>query len=312
MNLSRLLVPIAPDQSINQLFHQAFKSANQRSSHVTLLTVIEELAELKEIAHYSSKTLDALNRATTAYQDTLKQHVQSLSKQYPNIQFHTHIRIGIPFIEILKEAKDSNASMIVIDSHREEKDKACQRGSSTLNLMRKSEVPIWSLSLDSTNVNHIVAAIDLTNQDDDEFNARIVALGIEFCSVAGAELTLCHAWRLESEGFLRKWNGYDDLDIALLSEKMRSERIERLNSLLMPHASSPIVQHVKLLEGEPRDILPSYIADNDIDLVILGSLSRTGVAGFLMGNTAESMVNKLNCSVLTLKPDSFKSPVFGR
>ncbi|EOW9248181.1 TPA: universal stress protein, partial [Vibrio cholerae] len=61
--------------------------------------------------------------------------------------------------------------------------------------------------------------------------------------------------------------------------------------------------------GEPREVLPEYVISNEIDLVILGSMSRTGISGFVMGNTAESMINQLECSVMTLKPDSFKPPV---
>ncbi|MCO7023578.1 universal stress protein [Vibrio paracholerae] len=55
--------------------------------------------------------------------------------------------------------------------------------------------------------------------------------------------------------------------------------------------------------------MPEYVISNEIDLVILGSMSRTGISGFVMGNTAESMINQLECSVMTLKPDSFKPPV---
>ncbi|KLV04133.1 Universal stress protein family 1 [Photobacterium aquae] len=311
MSFSPILVPIAPEQALNDSFHQAFRFANQCAAQVTLLSVIEDLAELKEISRYSCTTLDLLDKATKIYHDALKEHVHVLKKQYPNICFNIKIRIGVPFIEIVKEANASHSSLVIIDSHRANKTDACKRGSNTLHLMRKSAVPIWSISTHSQPVKQVVAAIDLANQDYQEFNAKIVDLAVEFCSVTGAELTLVHAWRLESEGFLRKWSGYEDLDIALLSQQMRSERLERLKSLLIPYENSPIVKHIKLLEGETREVLPRYVATSDTDLVILGSLSRTGIAGFLMGNTAESMLNTMSCSVITLKPDSFVSPVVG-
>ncbi|MGB7033464.1 MAG: universal stress protein, partial [Syntrophobacteria bacterium] len=40
-----------------------------------------------------------------------------------------------------------------------------------------------------------------------------------------------------------------------------------------------------------------------------GTLSRTGVAGFLIGNTAEKILNKVDCAVLAVKPDEFVTPV---
>ena len=34
-----------------------------------------------------------------------------------------------------------------------------------------------------------------------------------------------------------------------------------------------------------------------------------GAAGFLIGNTAETVLNHVTCSILALKPDGFVSPV---
>ena len=41
----------------------------------------------------------------------------------------------------------------------------------------------------------------------------------------------------------------------------------------------------------------------------LGTVCRTGMAGFFIGNTAEEILQKVDCSVLTVKPDAFVTPV---
>ena len=46
-----------------------------------------------------------------------------------------------------------------------------------------------------------------------------------------------------------------------------------------------------------------------MDLIVMGTIVRTGVAGALMGNTAEHVLDQVECSVLTIKPDGFISPV---
>lgn len=309
MIFDRILIPIAPEQELNESLHQALHLSNKCSSQVTLLSVIKTLDEFKEIHHISGSALDILDEATQHYHNVLKAHIHVLGKQYPNIKFATQIRIGIPFIEIIKEAKETNSSLIMIDFYRNTKKQACQRGSNTLNLMRKSEIPIWSVSKKPKVISNVVAAVDLTNQDYQDFNSKLISLAVEFCKTVGASLTCCHVWKLECEDFLKNWSGYSDIDIALLSQKLRNERMERLNLLLLPYVNNAVPIQVKLLEGEPRDVLPKYVSSNEIDLVILGSMSRAGISGFVMGNTAESMINQLGCSVITLKPDSFKSPV---
>ncbi len=50
-------------------------------------------------------------------------------------------------------------------------------------------------------------------------------------------------------------------------------------------------------------------AKEEIDLVVMGTICRTGVPGFFVGNTAESILQQVECSVLTVKPDGFVTPV---
>jgi hypothetical protein len=41
----------------------------------------------------------------------------------------------------------------------------------------------------------------------------------------------------------------------------------------------------------------------------MGTVARTGIAGFVMGNTAEMMLRQLRGSVLAVKPPGFVTPV---
>jgi nucleotide-binding universal stress UspA family protein len=55
--------------------------------------------------------------------------------------------------------------------------------------------------------------------------------------------------------------------------------------------------------------MPAFIEAEGIDLVVMGTLSRTGVAGLIAGNTAEKVFYSADCSVLAVKPPDFVSPV---
>lgn len=311
MSFRHLLLPVAPDQSPGEAFQEVLQIADTQSAKVTLVTVIEKLDELKQISQYSSTALGLLDKATKASHQALEQHLQTLKAKYPKIQFSAYVRLGIPFIEIIKAAHEIDVSMIVIDTHRQNKTDACQRGSTTRHLMRKSALPIWSGSQHHTPIRRIAVAVDVASPEQGEFNEKILSLALEICALTGAELTLLHAWRLELGGFFRKWGSYRELDVDLIATEIRADRAERMKSLLAPHAHSPVKQQMKLLEGEPKAVIPRFVMEQSIDMVVMGSLSRTGIAGFLMGNTAESMLDKLACSVITLKPDAFRSPVLG-
>ncbi|MDF5010076.1 universal stress protein, partial [Vibrio parahaemolyticus] len=41
----------------------------------------------------------------------------------------------------------------------------------------------------------------------------------------------------------------------------------------------------------------------------MGTLARTGISGYVIGNTAENILQSINCSLVALKPDGFVSPI---
>jgi nucleotide-binding universal stress UspA family protein len=41
----------------------------------------------------------------------------------------------------------------------------------------------------------------------------------------------------------------------------------------------------------------------------IGTVGRSGVKGMLLGNTAEKVLDTCDCSMLTVKPDGFVSPI---
>ena len=64
-----------------------------------------------------------------------------------------------------------------------------------------------------------------------------------------------------------------------------------------------------LLEGEPTKVLPEYAEKESVDLLVMGMLSRTGILGFFIGNTAEKIMDDINCSLLVVKPKEFVSQI---
>ena len=68
------------------------------------------------------------------------------------------------------------------------------------------------------------------------------------------------------------------------------------------HHVPPEQTHV--VEGLPEDVLPEIAEQLDAELILLGSLGRTGWSAALIGNTAEQVVDGLHCDLLVLKPDA--------
>jgi nucleotide-binding universal stress UspA family protein len=79
--------------------------------------------------------------------------------------------------------------------------------------------------------------------------------------------------------------------------------------LLERYALEDIQHHVHLVRGVPDSLIPQMADEKEIDLIIMGTVSRTGIAGLLIGDTAEFVLRQVQCAVLTVKPKGFVTPV---
>jgi nucleotide-binding universal stress UspA family protein len=60
----------------------------------------------------------------------------------------------------------------------------------------------------------------------------------------------------------------------------------------------------RLLEGVPFQELIRFAAENDVDLIVMSTHGHTGLKHVLLGSTAERVVRKAPCPVLTIKPSA--------
>ena len=49
--------------------------------------------------------------------------------------------------------------------------------------------------------------------------------------------------------------------------------------------------------------------EHRINLLVMGTVARGGVTAMVMGNTAERVLDNVDCSVIAVKPDGFVSPI---
>ncbi len=75
------------------------------------------------------------------------------------------------------------------------------------------------------------------------------------------------------------------------------------------HDSSGFTENVQIVKGKTPDVVSNFVRDNAVDLVVMGTVARSGLTGLLMGNTSESVLDQINCSVLAVKPYSFKTSI---
>ena len=91
----------------------------------------------------------------------------------------------------------------------------------------------------------------------------------------------------------------DTVDESEVLRKKAPQAKEKLVSLLEEAKMTSVVPHITA--GPPEKTIPHLANELHSDLVILGTVGREGIGGWLFGNTAEKVLHKLRTDCLVVK-----------
>ncbi|KTD57622.1 universal stress protein [Legionella shakespearei] len=159
---------------------------------------------------------------------------------------------------------------------------------------------------------HVAVAIDPKDEDASGHDLAINLLRLSHALSIHykAKLSVITCWDCALEDYLRH-NVLIDIPQPELNEMVMKESRSHYSALcaLIHEAGikdQPTIYHLK---GRPSEFIPASINANKIDILVMGTVARTGISGFIIGNTAENILQKINCSLWALKPQGFVSPV---
>jgi nucleotide-binding universal stress UspA family protein len=219
---------------------------------------------------------------------------------------------GTPFLEIIREVLRNEHDLVMTTAEGRGGLKDRLFGSTTLHLMRKCPCPVWVMKPSQAELPaRILAAVDPAPLDEGQhaINIKIMDLATSLARRQQCKLLVVHTWTFPAENSLR--SGYlvasDALDRWV--DDARDLHRRRLAEFLRPYPLQALKAQVYMLKGEPGHLIPELAVKLEVGLIVMGTVSRIGVAGLLIGNTAEKILRRVDCSVLTVKPDGFVTPV---
>lgn len=260
-----------------------------------------------------------LPRKLTQYVKTFRQVRESqIRSKFENIELKgiktkTRLLTGIPFIEIIKEVRRAGHDLVIKSAEGSGGVFSNLFGETDMHLMRKCPCPVWIVKPSKRkNYARIVAAIDPDPSvpANAELNNLILNLATSLARQEKSELLIVHTWHLQGEDMLRSIRtGLSELEVDEIAMETRKIHEEWLDELIGRHRLKGIDFKVHLLKGDAGKIIPALVQKKRADLVVMGTVARTGIEGFLIGNTAEKILRNVDCSVLTVKPETFKTPI---
>ena len=185
-------------------------------------------------------------------------------------------------------------------------------GTTSLRLLRKCPCALWLVRPDvPPRFERVLAAIDPAPEDvgREALNDTIMDLGQSVADYEQGQLQIVHAWEIFGGQLLE--SRCDPSEFAEAKQDAETRVAAVVDRFLASYDLNHDSENVHLLADEqgPGHAIAQLAKRERIDLVVMGTIARTGLAGALMGNTAEQVLDRIESAVLAVKPDGFISPV---
>jgi nucleotide-binding universal stress UspA family protein len=294
--------------------------AENNQARLTIMHVAEE----PRLGPFAGSV--AIEDVRSGQRQQVTQQLQSLLQRVRiSAEASIDICFGTPFIEIV-QAVLRDRHDLVIKTEGETGAHSFLFGGTDQHLLRKCPCPVWILVGEtSANYRQVIAAVDFDpweengedNRTEEALNQQILGFAASLAASDFAQLHVVHVWQSITDNMVRVFSSdISEEQQAINREREKREhqaRLELLDNRIREELGADhygyLAPRFHLREGDARHVLPAMAVELKADLVVMGTVSRTGIPGLLIGNTAEDILNNLECSVLAIKPAGFVTPV---
>ena len=292
MKIARLLCPTDFSEASAHAIELAVVVAGYYNARITALHVlsrIEPSTEELSQARLRQKTAALFETATTA-----------------GIGVDVLVEVGRPANHILDRAADLPADLIVMGTHGTSGFEHLVLGSVTEKVVRKATCPVLTVpprahATSHLPFKHLLCAIDFSDS-----SLAALRFALSLAQESNATLTLLHVleWPWEEppppmiEGLPRE-QGVALAEFRRYCEETATKRLESL--VVSDSTRGSHTRATSLRSGKPYAQILHVAAEQHSDLIVIGVRGRNPVDIALFGSTANQVVRRATCPVLTLR-----------
>lgn len=303
------------EDSLHQVaLARAIALAKSNGAALTLVDVIA--TEPGEIGRMLSEVSGA--RSDQIEEDVISYHRERMAQMVSiaranGVDVTEAVLQGMPFVEIIRMVLREGHDLVIKGGAPRSGGSVALRGGD-MHLLRKCPCPVWILNEAEGATNAVVlAAVDPGVPGDvarESLDRAVLDLASVLAAAGGAALHVVHGWTLEVERALRDGQAVGrKIDVDAMVAAAGAQAQERLARTCASAEIKLPAQRAHLCKAPPGDAVVDIALEVGADTLVLGTAGRTGVSGFIMGNTAETILNRVQASILAVKPPGFESPV---
>jgi nucleotide-binding universal stress UspA family protein len=306
LDYRRILVATDLSPASVAALHQAVWVARESGGRISLVHVLPDMRQGMHNASIDAK-LDLLYGEGERFYNELRgdaeQQLRSMieAAAATDVEIRPKILLGKPIVEICRAAGQLECDLVMAGTRGLSEWEAFFIGGTARRLIRNCAAPVWVVKPQHAGKpKAVLAATDFS-----EISRRAVQAGMAIAADASANFHLLHV--IDS-------NDVPENVVAIIPEgsSLRQEINDaakhRFNEFVASlRATSKIQPHLSW--GTPWQEINRLASSLHVDLITIGTVGRSGIPGLFLGNTAEKVLNHCDCSILTLKPPGFESPI---
>jgi universal stress protein E len=303
----QILVATDFSSSADAALRQAVWLGHQCGAKLVLSHCLDHLRRAAHSVTYKAK-LDLLTADGQLFQKEIREESDRKLRQQiaalnlTNLEVSYETLLGEPFVEITHAVLQEGYDLVISGTHGRSGWKGLFVGSTAKRLIRKCPSSVWIVKAEHADLPRVI----LVPSDFSDVSRKALLQGLWLAEKANAEFHLLHV--IDSKDVP------DDLmqnlpEGSSVREEINQEAAQRLESFLSSLGTDTTRVQCHISWGVPWKEIARVATKHGADLIAMGTVGRSGLKGVLLGNTAERVLETCDCSILTVKPDDYVSPI---
>lgn len=299
-------ITLQPSDVARGVIHQALWLAEKTKARLTFFSVLDlSMEAMPQLDETDFRYL------TTAAEQIVAKILPDLAQQARSkgIEAVEKMAFGSVWLEMVRQSLRDQHDLVLIGTRDRSDMERMLFGSTAIKLVRRCVCPVWVVKPGGEpSPFKILVASDL-----DPVAEETLRLVVELAHVAPVIIHLLHVVDFPLD---RHWciGGLPSAREEAYRRRVREHAVKELQGQIERAGASTLSPPVQVHLVDEVGILPDegilhYLEKNAIDLVAMGTMGHGGLAGVMIGNTAERLLPQLSCSLLAVKPKDFVSPV---
>ncbi|KPH92034.1 universal stress protein UspE [Pseudoalteromonas undina] len=302
--IKRIIAVIDPTKDDQNALARSIDLAKKSGASITAFMTVYDFS-------YEMTTMLSGDEREAMRQAVLKDRelwLKDLVSPYQNINIDTQvIWHNRPYEAIINTVINDKYDLVIKGTHQHGALKAVIFTPTDWHLVRKCPTPVLFVKdMQWPAQGNILAAVNAVSENEQHLslNKRIIKDAQFLCELANAKLNLVNAYPATPVNIAIE---IPEFNPGLYNESVKKHHIKSTNELA--NEFNLTSDQCFIEEGLPEDVIPDVANRLNSELVVIGTVGRTGLSAALVGNTAEHVIDSLDCDVLALKPDGYVSPL---